>query len=258
MIVDSHCHLDFPEFKDNIDQIIANAKENDVEYMQTICTHISKFPQILDIATKYDNIFCSIGNHPNHVSEEKLATSDEIIKLTQDKKVIGIGETGLDYYYDYAPKDLQQKSFINHIIAAQETNLPVIVHSRSADEDTLSILQEMMAKKPFKGLIHCFSTGKELAEGAINLGMSISISGIITFKKATDLQNIVKDLPLESLLVETDAPYLAPVPKRGKTNEPAFTKHTTQFLAELKNIPYKDVAETTTNNFFKLFSKAYR
>lgn len=256
MLVDSHCHLDFPEFTENFDEIISNAKANDIAYMQTICVQISKFAQVLDVAKKHDNIFCSVGNHPNYVDKEPLASPEQIIELTKDSKVIGIGETGLDYYYDYSPKELQKKSFINHIIAAQETGLPVIVHSRSADEDTLQILQDMMKKKPFKGLIHCFSTGKELAHGAIDLGLYVSISGIITFKKSTDLQNIVKDLPLKWLLVETDSPYLAPTPHRGKTNQPAFTKHTAEFLANLQNVDYDYLAKTTTDNFFKLFNKA--
>ncbi len=258
MLVDSHCHLDFEQFEGQLDDIIANAKEHGVTWMQTICTRISEFDKILPIATQYPNIWCSVGVHPNNVTEEPIATTEHIISLTNHERVIGIGETGLDYYYEHSPKKEQQASFVEHIKAAQETGLPIIVHTRDADDDTIRILQEHMQEKPFKGLIHCFSTGRKLAEAAIDMGMYISISGIVTFKKAHDLQNIVKDLPLTSLLVETDAPYLAPVPMRGKTNEPAFTKYTAQFIAQLKEIDEADVAKVTTDNFFTLFNKATR
>lgn len=256
MLVDSHCHLNFPDFNDRVDEVVKNANANGVQYMQTICTKTSEFPAILDIATKYKNIWCSVGVHPNNVEDEPLAPSEKLIELAKNDKVIGIGETGLDYYYEHSPRELQQQSFKNHIIASQETGLPVIVHTRSADDDTIDILQEHMAKKPFPGLIHCFSTSAKLAYAAIEMGMYISISGIVTFKKATELQDIVKELPLERLLVETDAPYLAPVPFRGKTNEPAYTKHTAEFIADLKGISYEEVAKVTTDNFFNLFKKA--
>lgn len=260
MLVDSHCHLDFPEFAGNIDAIVARANNNDVQVMQTICTHISKFQQVLDVAKRYDNVYCSVGVHPHHADEEaeQLSSPQPLIDFARHEKVIGIGETGLDYFYENAPEEDQKRSFIHHIHAAQETQLPLIVHSRDADEDTLDILSFHMKEKSFPGLIHCFSTKRELAAGAIDLGMSVSIAGIVTFKKATELQDIVKDLPLESLLVETDAPFLAPTPHRGKTNEPAFTRHTAEFIAQLKDIPYDMVAKTTTDNFFTLFSKASR
>jgi len=256
MLVDSHCHLNFPDFDNKISDVVKRASQMDVKYMQTICTRIGEFPQILDIANDYENIWCSVGVHPNNVAEEDLTSSNELITLSKDKKVIGIGETGLDYYYEHSPREKQQKSFIEHIKASQETGLPIIVHTRDADDDTLSILQEQYSQKPFTGLIHCFSTSSKLAYGAIELGMYISISGIVTFKKATQLQDIVKELPIERLLVETDAPYLAPTPHRGKTNEPGFTRHTAEFVADLKGISYDEVANTTTNNFFDLFKKA--
>jgi TatD DNase family protein len=256
MLVDSHCHLNFPDFNNQIADVVERAYAMDVKYMQTICTRLQEFPQILDIANSYENIWCSVGTHPNNVAEEELTTSDEIIKLSENKKVIGIGETGLDYYYEHSPREKQALSFIQHIKASQETGLPVIVHTRDADDATIEILRQQYAKKPFTGLIHCFSTSSKLAYVAIELGMYISISGIVTFKKATELQNIVKDLPLEKLLVETDAPYLAPMPHRGKTNEPAFTRHTAEFIANLKNLPYEEVAKITTQNFFDLFNKA--
>lgn len=256
MLVDSHCHLDFPEYEGKVKDVVGRAMANDVGVMQTICTHLSKFPQVLNVARQFDNVYCSVGVHPHNVKDEPMATVEQIVELTQDPKVIGIGETGLDYFYDHSPREEQKESFVNHIAAAQQTQIPLIVHSRDADQNTLDILGKHMNEKKFPGLIHCFSTGRELAEGAIALGMYVSISGIVTFKKATDLQNIVKELPLEHLLVETDAPFLAPVPHRGKTNEPAFTRHTAEFLAELKGIPYEQVAEITTRNFFDLFAKA--
>ncbi|MEM7617611.1 MAG: TatD family hydrolase [Pseudomonadota bacterium] len=258
MLVDSHCHLDFADFNDDRAAIIQNALDSDVKYMQTICTKIDEFSNILSIAKQYDFIYCSVGIHPNEVANQQKITADEIVKLSEDPKVIGIGETGLDYHYEYSPKELQQESFKEHIKAAQITGLPVIVHTRNADEDTIDILQKAMDDKPFKGLIHCFSSSKWLAEKAIEMGLYISISGIVTFKNAVDLQNAIKELPLDRLLVETDAPYLAPVPKRGKRNEPAYTKHTAKYLADLQEVSYEQVADITTENFFKLFSKAKR
>jgi TatD DNase family protein len=256
MLVDSHCHLNFPDFKEDFEQVLNRAELAGVRVMQTICTKVTEFEVILNIAEKYNNIYCSIGVHPNETGEQQLLTAEEIIEYSSHPKVIGIGETGLDFYYENSPKDLQIKSFRKHIKAARVTGLPIIVHTRDADVETIDILQEEMKQGEFKGLIHCFSTSKELAEKAMELGLYISISGIVTFKKATELQEIVKDLPLERLLVETDAPYLAPTPYRGKRNEPAFTKHTAEFIASLKNIPYSEVEKVTTQNFFSLFSKA--
>ena len=258
MLVDSHCHLNFPDFKDQVDEVVKRANDNDVKYMQTICTRLGEFNDILAIAENYKNMWCSAGVHPNNVMEEELASAQQIIDLTGNPKVIGIGETGLDYFYEHSPREKQQASFREHIRASQETGLPLIVHTRAADEDTIDIMQEEMSGGKFSGLIHCFSTSSKLAYAAIEMGMYISISGIVTFKKATELQDIVKELPLERLLVETDAPYLAPMPHRGKTNEPAYTRHTAQFIADLKGVPYEEVAEATTNNFFELFSKAGR
>jgi TatD DNase family protein len=256
MLVDSHCHLNFPDFREDFDQVLKRAELAGVRVMQTICTKVSEFEAILNIAEKHNNIYCSIGVHPNETEGQPLLTAEEIINYSNHPKVIGIGETGLDYYYENSPKDLQIKSFREHIKAARITGLPIIVHTRDADFETIDILQEEMEQGEFKGLIHCFSTSRELAEKAIDLGFYISISGIVTFKKAVELQEIVKDLPLERLLVETDAPYLAPTPYRGKRNEPAFTKHTAEFIASLKNVPYSDVEKATTQNFFSLFSKA--
>lgn len=256
MLVDSHCHLNFPELSGRLDEVIASARLADVGYMQTICTRMREFPEILSIAERHDNVWCSVGVHPNNVDQEPPVFAKEIIECTKNSKVIGIGETGLDYYYKHSVRHEQTRSFIEHITASRETALPVIVHTRAADDDTISILQNEMKKGSFPGLIHCFSTGSKLAHAAIEMGMYVSISGIITFKKATELQDIVKELPLSSLLVETDAPYLAPMPHRGKPNEPAYTRHTAEFIAQLKGIPYDEVAKVTTENFFRLFRKA--
>lgn len=256
MLVDSHCHLNFPEFTGKIDSILANAKSMDVGYMQTICTRMAEFPAILDIANQHSNIWCSVGVHPNNVAEAPIVTAEELVAAANNSKVIGLGETGLDYHYEHSPRALQTNSFLEHIKASRETSLPVIIHTRAADDDTISILQNEIKNGKFPGLIHCFSTGQKLAEAAIEMGMYVSISGIVTFKKAVELQEIVRNLPMTSLLVETDAPYLAPMPHRGKPNEPAYTRHTAEFIAGLKGISYEEVASITTENFFNLFKKA--
>lgn len=258
LLVDSHCHLDFPEFAEDMDDVLARARESGVGVMQTICTRISEFPKVKAVADAHENIYCSVGVHPHNVEDEPDVTTADILEYTNDSKVIGIGETGLDFFYDHSPRDIQERSFRQHIAASRESGLPIIIHTRSADEKTIEILDDEMAKGAFPGLIHCFSTGKEMAENAIKHGMYVSLSGILTFKKATELQETVKDLPLERLLVETDAPYLAPIPHRGKRNEPAYTRHTAEKLAELKGISYEEVARVTTDNFFQLFGKAKR
>lgn len=257
MLVDSHCHLDFPEFSGELPQIVARAGENGIGVMQTICTHITKFPQVLAVAEQFPNVYASVGIHPHNVENEPKVTADEIIALTKSPKVIGIGETGLDYYYEHSPRELQKTSFRAHIEASRQTGLPLIVHTRDADEDTIAILhEEYQSKGPFTGLIHCFSSSRQVAEKSIEIGFYISLSGILTFKKSDGLRAIVKDLPLDKLIVETDSPYLAPMPHRGKRCEPAFTRHTAECLAELKGISYEEVARVTTENFFRLFTKA--
>ena len=255
-LVDSHCHLDLIAEKGlNIDEIIENATQNQVQILQTIGTKISNFEQVYQYAQKYKNVFASVGIHPCNVEEEPKVKAEEIIKICQTHpKIIGIGETGLDYFHPNFIEENQISSFIEHITAARELGLPVIIHTREADSDMAKILESEMKKGEFKALLHCFSSSKELALKAVDLGISISISGIVTFKNAVDLQNIVKDLPLESLLVETDAPYLAPMPHRGKINQPSFTKHTAEFLANLKGVSFEEVCQVTTGNFLKLFS----
>lgn len=254
-LVDSHCHLDFPEFAAELPEVVARAEANGIGLMQTICTHITKFPQVLAVAERFPSVYCSVGIHPHNVEEEPKVTAQDLLAKTAHPKVIGIGETGLDYYYEHSPRALQQQSFRAHIAAARESRLPIIVHTRDADADTIAILKEEHAKGPFPGLIHCFSSGPEMAEAALEIGFYISISGIITFKKAEELRAVVKTVPLERLLVETDSPYLAPMPHRGKRNEPAFTRHTAEMLAELKGVTTEELARITTANFHHLFQK---
>ncbi|MEQ9115539.1 MAG: TatD family hydrolase [Rickettsiales bacterium] len=254
-IVDSHCHLNFPQFKDYLDDVINRALENDVKLMQTICTKLSEFDDIHLIAKKYKNIYCSVGVHPHEV-EKEFSEIDQLLHLAKKEKVIGIGETGLDYYYEYSDREKQKQSFIKHIEVARELAMPIIIHTREADEDTISILTDEMKKGEFPGLIHCFTSSQRLADAVIEMGLSISVSGILTFKNATKIQDVIKKIPMNRLLVETDAPFLAPVPFRGKTCEPAYTKNTLEFLADLKNISVEECAEKTTENFFKLFTKA--
>lgn len=239
-----------------LDSVIQRALENNVQYMQTICTKIEDLPIVLEIAEKYKNVFASVGMHPCEINESsRLITDSEIIELTQHPKIIGIGETGLDYYHEPYDKKLQKDSLVAHIHAASSTLLPVIIHTREAGEDTIDILTSEMRNSKFPGLIHCFTSSKNLATKMLDIGLYISMSGIITFKNATDLQEIVKYVPLDRLLIETDSPYLAPTPMRGKQNEPAFVRYVAEKVAELKNITSKEVANATTHNFKTLFSK---
>lgn len=258
MLVDSHCHLDFPDFQDDTDDVISRARDAGVGMMLTICTHLSKFAQVRAVAEKYDNVYCTVGIHPHEADNEELPGAKAIIEKTKDDKVAGIGETGLDFFYEHSPRKEQEESFRTHLEAARETGLPIVVHTREADEDTIRILKDEAEKGPFRGVIHCFSTGRAVAEAALDLGLYISLSGIVTFKKAEGLRDIVKDLPLERVLVETDAPFLAPVPYRGKRNEPSYVPHTAACVAEVMGVAEKALEEATTENFFRLFSKCDR
>lgn len=256
MLVDSHCHLDFPDFADDLDGVVSRAGEAGVGTLLTICTHVTKFDQVLAVAERYDNVFCTVGIHPHNAETEPEVTADRLVELARHPKVVGFGETGLDYFYEHSPREAQRKSFRAHIEAARRTGLPVVVHTRDADDDTVAILQEESRKGAFPGLIHCFSSSRELAEKALEIGFYISISGIVTFKTAEDLRAVVADVPADRLLVETDAPYLAPVPMRGKRNEPAFTAHTAACVAGLKAMDSAAFDDLTTANFFRLFTKA--
>jgi len=258
MLVDSHCHLDFPDFADELDAVVARAGDAGIGHMLTICTHVSKFQQVLSVAERYDNISCTVGIHPHNALSEADVTSERLIELAGHPKVVGFGETGLDYYYNKSPGAVQQRQFRAHIDASRRAGLPLIIHTRDADDDMAKILTDEAEKGAFTGLLHCFSSSEKLAETALDLGLYISISGIVTFKTAEDLRQTVKNVPLDRLLVETDAPYLAPVPKRGKRNEPAFTAHTAAKVAEIKGLDVSAVADATTDNFFRLFTKATR
>ena len=258
MLVDSHCHLDFPELAADEAGVLARARTAGVGAMLTIGTRLDQFDRVRAIAERHDNVWCSVGVHPHEAKEEGQSTPDRLIEEARHAKVIGIGETGLDFYYEHSPRAEQAESFRAHIAAARETGLPLIVHTRDADTETGDILEDEYRKGPFSGLIHCFSAGPEIARRALGLGMYISISGIVTFKAAEALRTTVKDIPIERLLVETDAPYLAPVPKRGKTNEPAFVAHTAAKVAELKGVSIAEIEAATTSNFFRLFAKAER
>ncbi len=258
MLVDSHCHLEFPDFAPEIDAVIARAREAGVGTLLSIGTKLESFPRVREIAARFDNVWCSVGIHPHEADVEPIASAAPLIALTHDPKVVGIGETGLDYFYQHSPRAAQAANFRAHIDAARQTGLPLIVHTRDADDDTISILREETAKGAFTGVLHCFTGTKRLAEAALDLGFYISASGILTFKKSEELRAIFKTVPLERLLVETDAPYLAPVPYRGKRNEPAFVAHTAAALAAVKGVTAEELAEATTNNFFRLFIKAAR
>lgn len=258
MLVDSHCHLDFDSFDEDFDDVLVRARTAGVGTMVTICTRLSAFEEVRAIAEKDPDIYCSVGVHPHEAAEEGVETPAALIERAAHEKVVGIGETGLDYFYEHSPREAQATSFRAHIAAARETGLPLIVHTRDADDDTVALLREEHARGPFPGVIHCFTSSRALAEAALALGLYISLSGIVTFKSARDLQETARIVPLDRLLVETDAPYLAPVPKRGKRNEPAFVAHTAAFVAELRGETPERLAEATTDNFFRLFAKARR
>nr|WP_024079376.1 TatD family hydrolase [Magnetospirillum gryphiswaldense]CDK98347.1 metal-dependent DNase\ len=255
MLVDSHCHLDFPDFADELDQVVERAREGGVGLMLTINTHVSRFPQVLAVAERFDDVYCTVGIHPHEAGSEPATDAETLIRLAEHPKVVGFGETGLDYYYDKSPRDRQRDSFRVHIDAARRTGLPVIIHTRDADDDMAQILTEEMAKGAFPGLVHCFSSGQQLADLTVELGLYVSVSGIVTFKKAEALQQVIASVPLDRLLVETDCPYLAPIPYRGKRNEPAYVAHTAAKVAELKGISPEALAAASTANFLSLFSK---
>ncbi len=256
MLVDSHCHLDFDSFDEDRAETIQRAFDAGVGMLVTICTHFSKFEEILEVAKLDTRIYCSVGIHPHQVEEEPTIALENLLESAKHPKVIGIGETGLDYYYDKSPREDQKSSFRTHITAARETQLPLIVHTRDADDDMAAILREEMQIGSFPCVLHCFSSGRALAETAIDLGFYLSLSGILTFKNAGELRGIIRDMPVDRLLVETDSPYLAPVPNRGKRNEPSFVVHTAEKASEIKGLAPKTFSDTTTENFFRLFTKA--
>lgn len=258
MLVDSHCHLDFPDFAEERAAIVARAKAAGVGTLVTISTRVKRFAQVLAIVEGFDNVFCSVGTHPHNADEELDVTADDLVRLAQHPKVVAIGEAGLDYHYDKSSRSAQAQGFRTHIAASRETQLPLVIHAREADADIAAILEEETGKGPFPFVLHCFSSGRALAEKGVELGGYVSASGILTFKNSQDIRETFRDLPRERLLVETDAPYLAPPPHRGKRNEPAYVVNTARVLAETLGVSEPEIAKITTENFFRLFSKALR
>ena len=258
MLVDSHCHLDFPDFAPELEAVVARAEAAGVGRMVTISTRVRRHAQVLAIAERFPDVTCSVGTHPHHAHEELDITAAEIIARAEHPKIVAIGEAGLDYHYDNSPRDAQEQGFRTHIAAARATQLPLVIHAREADEDTARILEEEMGKGPFPAVLHCYTGGPELARRAIALGHSISFTGIVTFKNSGALREIAESLPADRFLVETDAPYLAPLPYRGKRNEPAYVAEVARVLAEVRGVSAEEIARQTTENFFRLFSKVPR
>lgn len=255
LVVDSHCHLDYDGLSGDLPAVLVRADAAGVGLILTIGTRVKTFEAVLGIAEAHPNVYCTVGTHPHHAAEEPDITARDLIEIARHPKVVGIGEAGLDYHYDYSPRAVQAAGFRVHIEAARETGLPLVIHSREAEADTVAILEEETAKGAFKPLLHCFSSGAELARRGLALGAYVSFSGILTYKNAEDIRASAAQTPVDRLLVETDAPYLAPVPHRGKTNEPAFVLRTLDRLAEIKGLPAEALAAATSANFFRLFDK---
>jgi TatD DNase family protein len=255
VLIDSHCHLDFPELAADRAGVLKRAKANGVERMVTISTRVRRFDEIRAIAEEHAEVWCSVGTHPHNAHEEPEVTTADLVALAAHPRCVAIGEAGLDYHYpgDYAA---QATGFRRHIAASRETGLPLVIHAREADEDIATILEEETGQGAFPFILHCFSSGLELAKRGLALGGYISFSGILTFKNAATIQEAARIAPADRILVETDAPYLAPVPHRGQSNEPGYVRHTAEKLAELRGATLDDIAATTTANFYRLFSKA--
>ncbi|MEP2988979.1 MAG: TatD family hydrolase [Parasphingorhabdus sp.] len=256
MLVDSHCHLNYKGLIEEQGAVLQRARDSGVTAMLNISTRESEWCDIVATAEHEDDVWASIGIHPHEADSHPDIDLSKLVDEAKHERVIAIGETGLDYYYDHSDRDQQKQSFRTHIHAAQETGLPIIVHTRDAEDDTAEIMAEEMEKQEYTGVIHCFTASEEFAHKALKLGLYISISGIVTFKNAKDLQDTASKLPGDRLLVETDAPFLAPVPHRGKTGEPAFVADTTRFLADLRGQDYDELCQMTSKNFYDLFSKA--
>lgn len=258
MIVDSHCHLDFPDFANELDAIVMRARAQGLTRMVTISTRVRQLQRLRDICARFPDVYCSVGTHPHHAHEELDIDAAKLEALAADEKVVAIGEAGLDYHYDHSPREAQEQGLRAHIAAARATGLPLVIHSRDADDDMAEILEEESARGPFPAVLHCFTGGRDLAERGIALGHYVSFSGILTFKKSDALREIAAALPADRILVETDAPYLAPGPFRGKRNEPGYVVETAKVLAAIRGVSYEAMARQTTENFFRLFSKVPR
>jgi TatD DNase family protein len=255
MLVDSHCHLDFPDFSDDLDGIVSRAGAAGVGRMVTISTRVKRLNQLLAIAERFDNVHCSVGTHPHHADEEDGISPDELVALTRHPKVVALGEAGLDYFYDNGSPEAQARGFRAHIAAARATGLPLVIHTRDADEDCGRILDEEMARGSFSAVLHCYTGGRELALKAVGHGLYIGFTGILTFKKSESLRALAAELPADRILVETDSPYLAPGKFRGKRNEPAYVVEVAKVLAETRGVSLDEISRQTTENFFRLFSK---
>jgi TatD DNase family protein len=258
MLIDSHCHLDFPDFAAELDAVVTRAREAGIGRMVTISTRIARHAEVLAIAERFPDVFCSVGTHPHNAHEELDISLSDLVARTRNARVVAIGEAGLDYHYDNSPREAQEQGFRRHIAAARETGLPLVIHSRDADDDMARILEEETGRGPFPAVLHCFTGGRDLARRAIAIGLHISFTGILTFKNSGELRAIAAELPAERILVETDAPYLAPGPFRGKRNEPAFVVETAKVLAQARGASLDDIARQTTENFFRLFGKVPR
>ena len=258
MLVDSHCHLDFPDFASELDAVVARAADAHLMRLVTISTRVRRFAGILAIAERFPDVFCSVGTHPHYAHEELDVTPDDLVAHTRHPKVVAIGEAGLDYHYDNSPRDAQERGFRNHIAAARATGLPLVIHAREADADVAQILEEETGQGAFPAVLHCFTGGPELARRAVALGLYVSFSGILTFKNSSVLRTVAAELPADRILVETDAPYLAPNPFRGKRNEPAYVVETAKILAETRGVSFAQIAQQTSDNFFRLFNKVPR
>ena len=258
MLVDSHCHLDFPDFSAELDTVVTRARDADVGRIVTISTRVKKHAQVLAIAERFPEVFCSVGTHPHNAHEELDIDTKMLVELTKHPKIVAIGEAGLDCHYNNSPREAQTASFRQHIAAARETALPLVIHSRECDTDMAQILREESGKGAFPAVLHCFTGGRDLAFTAIELGHYVSFTGILTFRNSDTLRGVAAALPAERILVETDAPYLAPLPYRGKRNEPAYVVHTAKVLADVRGVSSDEIARQTTENFFRLFSKVPR
>ncbi len=257
-IVDSHCHLDYEGLAENLPAMVQRCADAGVGLMLSISSRVAQFPKLLEIAEAYDNVFCTVGTHPHNAHEEPDVSVADLVKLTNHPKVVGIGEVGLDYHYDLSPREAQMKGFRTHIAAAREAGLPLVIHTREAEDDTARVLEEEMRKGAFKAVLHCFTSKQWLAEKGVELGLCVSFSGILTYKSADDLRVTAKALPMASLLVETDSPFLAPSPYRGKPNEPSYVLKTLEHLAVIRGVTSNEMAKITSDNFFRLFSKVAR
>ena len=256
MLIDSHCHLDFDVLSNDLDGVLSRMGEAGVAGCVTISTRVRQFDKLKAIAEGHGNVWCSVGTHPHNAHEELEFSTEDLVRLAEHPRCVAFGEAGLDYHYDNSPRDAQATGFRRHIAAARETGLPLVIHTRSADEDTIAIIEEETEQGAFPFILHCFSSGAELARRGLALGGYVSFSGILTFKNAEEIREVAGFVPLDRLLVETDAPYLAPVPHRGRSNEPSFVRHTAERLAELRGMSLEEMADQTTANFFRLFKKA--